>query len=324
MSEVRVTGLNVYPIKSCGGIELDSARVMNTGLEYDRMFMLVDEKDRFISQRTKEVGPMLTQVQPEFGTYKGDIVGGKFNGRLGVSIENHGDIELSLFLPPHHRDDDVLRPGAKRKKMDIVNATLHESKVTGAVVSTEANNFFSDYLGKPVRLLRLVKSIPRPISEKRHVAGASNVTGFADAYSILLTNQKSLDELNQHSPIADIYEEGIPMDRLRPNIVVDGEGLEAYDEDYWRKVRIGNMIAYIVKPCARCQIPDIDQTTGEVRKVVLKTLQSTRKGQERGGDTKGTFFGQNLNHVSKIGGQVAVGDLVTIEERADEPNVVIA
>jgi uncharacterized protein YcbX len=323
MSEVSVTGLNVYPIKSCGAVELDSARVVNTGLEYDRMFMLVDEKGRFISQRTKEIGPMLTQIQPEFETYKGDIVGGKFNGRMRVDIENFDDIELSLFLPPHHRDSDVLRPEAERKKLDLVKATLHKSRVTGAVVSNEANEFFSDYLGRSVRLLRILRDIPRPISKKRQVNGASNVTSFADAYSMLLTSQKSLDKLNQHSPIADTYEEGIPMNRLRPNIVVDGEGLEAYDEDYWRKVRIGNMIAYIVKPCARCQIPDIDQSTGEVRKVVLKTLQSTRKGQERGGDTQGTFFGQNLNHVSKIGGQVAVGDLVTIEERADEPNVVL-
>src|SRR5215211_8304110 len=48
---VVLSGLYVYPIKSCAGISLQSADLSATGLCHDRRWMLVDETGEFMSQR---------------------------------------------------------------------------------------------------------------------------------------------------------------------------------------------------------------------------------------------------------------------------------
>jgi uncharacterized protein YcbX len=301
MSEVKVSGLNVYPIKSCGAVELEEANVTPTGLEDDRRFMLVDAEGKFYSQRRQPNGPKLTLIRPYFKTYKGSLEGVR-NGRLGVSIENFGEIDFSLFLPPHHGDDDVLPPYVKTNELDLVEADLHGNKAAGAVVSTEANEFFSTYLGEAVRLIRTVDAYPRNVSQNSRVDGASNRLGFADAYSILLASQRSLGALSQHPAIVNLYPDGLPMNRISPNIEIEGDGLEAYDEDFWRKIRIGRgLVAFVMKPC------DIDQQIGEVGKGLGQALA----------------VGQNLNHVYKQGIKIAVGDSVVVEECAEVPNTVI-
>jgi hypothetical protein len=52
MSKYTLTHINIYPIKSLGGISLQSSEVEERGLKYDRRWMLVDESDKFITQRS--------------------------------------------------------------------------------------------------------------------------------------------------------------------------------------------------------------------------------------------------------------------------------
>jgi uncharacterized protein YcbX len=323
VSEIQVSGLNVYPIKSCGRVELEEAQIVSSGLEYDRLFMLIDKNNNAITQRNLRLAPKLVQIQPEFGTYSGGIIGGKNNGRLHMQAGDFGSLDFSLFLPPHHRDEDELAKAAKRKKLDIVEAKIHGTTAVGAVVGEEENEFFSEYLGEPVRLIRAVGQNLRQIEQDRQIEGASPFAGFADGYPILLVNQASHDEISSHPAIAEEFEDGLQIDRWRAGIEVTGDDLEAFDEDKWRKIKVGTELsAWVAKPCIRCVIPQTDQQTGEVANSVKTALLETRFGSERGKDKKGSFLGQNLIIV-KAGGKIALGDILTVEEAAEESNIVL-
>jgi uncharacterized protein YcbX len=323
MSEVRVTGLNVQPIKSCGSIEVQQAKIVETGLEYGRLFMLIDKNNRFISQRNRDAGPKMAMIKPSFGQYEEPIKGSP-NGRLNVDIKGFGSIDISMFLPPHHTDEDILPLGVKHLNLDLIEATIHEDTTVGAVVGEAENEFFSEYLGEPVRLIRAVGSNIRQIRQDRQIKGASPYTGFADAFPISLVSEASWRELCTHPAIVSEFEDGIDINRVRANIEVDGEVLEPYEEDSWRKVKIGNALsAYVVKPNIRCVIPERDQETGHISRSVKTALNETRKGYERGTNIKGTYFAQNLIHIMRFG-TVAVGDRLTVLERAEESNVVLA
>jgi uncharacterized protein YcbX len=81
---------------------------------------------------------------------------------------------------------------------------------------------------------------------------------FSDGYPMLVTGTASLEDLNQKLVAAG--RAAIPMNRFRPNLVIDG--IEAFEEDYAESFQIGEAVLKPVKPCPRCPMPSIDQATG--------------------------------------------------------------
>jgi uncharacterized protein YcbX len=138
----------------------------------------------------------------------------------------------------------------------------------------------------------------RKISQSQQITG-EELVGFADGYPFLLTSQASLDDLNSRLP------KPLPITRFRPNLVIAGG--EAFQEDSWRKIKIGEVVFRVVKPCSRCEIINIDQQTGERDVQPLDTLGSYRR------HAKGIWFGQNL--VQETLGNIHIGDKVEILER---------
>ena len=130
-------------------------------------------------------------------------------------------------------------------------------------------------------------------------AGPGDQVGFADGFSFLLTSRASLDELNRRLPSP------LPMNRFRPNIVIDG--VEPFEEDGWKHIRIDGITFTVAKPCARCAITTTDQNTAERSKEPLRTLATFRHVPG-----KGVMFGQNLIHdrpgVLHVGAEVEVID----------------
>ena len=158
---------------------------------------------------------------------------------------------------------------------------------------------------------------PRGSSPPATSPAASNQVGFADGHSMLLAAEPSLARLNTE------MDEPVPMNRFRPNVVVDGPALEPYDEDFWTEVQIGAMAAFVVKACDRCAIPDVDQDTAVTGKAVRRAL-TTRKGVNAHDDANtGVFFAQNLAHAYAGGLTISVGDPVRIVGRSAKPNVVL-
>ncbi|AES65113.2 Mo-molybdopterin cofactor sulfurase [Medicago truncatula] len=146
-------------------------------------------------------------------------------------------------------------------------------------------------------------------------------TFFTDGYPFLLVSQESLDALNAH------LEEPIPMNRFRPNILV--EGCEPYSEDLWRDIKISRFSFQGVKLCARCKVPTINQETAVGGSEPTETLMKVRSGKVlRPNSDKNknkVYFGQNLvwnwsDSSAKGDGKVLkLGDPVCVIKKLSSP-----
>lgn len=286
---IEVTALNYYPIKSCAGTAANELEVTETGFRYDRDWMVIDRNDAFMSQRKN---PEMALIKPYID---GDNLHVKAPSmeELTVPIEvESGEVEL---------------------------CTVHKKNVFAQPVSSEANEWFSEYFKMAgARLVHVRSDFPRPITDRYRKPKATNKVGFADSFAFLLTSEVSLASLNLH------LDEAIPMNRFRPNIVVNGPGLEPYDEDFWREVKIGGMRAFVVRACARCAVPDTEQTTGQrPDRPVTAALKESRHGFDSTDPDlpQGNFFGQNLNHILEPGLTIKVNDAVTVLRRSGERNI---
>jgi uncharacterized protein YcbX len=239
--------LLLYPIKSCAGLSVQAATLLESGLAaqgvHDREWMLVTEQGRFLTQREF---PRMALITPR---PDGDTLHVSAPGMSG------------LVLPLAWTADAPQR-----------TVQIWDDAVDAADCGDAAAGWFSAALASgPVRLVRFRRDVVRPTSVK-WTGGVPSQTRFADGYPLLLIGQSSLDDLNAR--LAAVGRAALPMDRFRPNLVV--EGLEAYEEDYTASLSTGAAEIRPVKPCARCPIPSIDQATGVPGPDPLDILQTYR------------------------------------------------
>jgi uncharacterized protein YcbX len=235
---LTVSELYIYPIKSLGGIALNTATLTDRGFEYDRRWLLVDEHNQFLTQR--EVNTMaLLKVQLT---------------EQGLLVQHIGDPGTTLLIP--------FQPEITESMM----VTVWSNHCRAYRVSDVADAWFSKQLGLPCRLVYMPDSTHRFIDSR--YAHHKEITSFSDAFPLLLIGQASLDDLNGRLPAP------MPMNRFRPNIVFTGG--TAFLEDSMKHFEINGIHFFGVKPCARCVITTIDQQTGEMAKEPLKTLSTYR------------------------------------------------
>jgi uncharacterized protein YcbX len=205
---------------------------------------------------------------------------------LIVSSEN-GEIEI-----PFELTIDTL------EKVKIWSSSC-KAKVYGK----EVNDWFSDVLQADCRLVMIPEEARRKVNYFYAVHKTDEVS-FADAYPVLLIGENSLADLNSR------LENKVPMNRFRPNLVFDKA--EPFAEDNWKKIKIGETLFHLVKPCARCVITTINQETGiPDLKEPLKTLASYRI--PKNSIKRKILFGQNMI-ADNPGGVLRVGDRVEIVE----------
>ena len=164
-----------------------------------------------------------------------------------------------------------------------------------SLVIPEVGEWLSNYLGVSCQLAYMPESAPRQIKLK--YADEGQYTSFTDGCPFLLISEASLEDLNKR------LEEPVSMDRFRPNLVVSG--VDAYTEDTWESIQIGEVTLKVAKPCARCVMTTVNQEKGQVSgKEPLKTLSTYRKVDNK------VLFGQNLiqlNHgIIKEGDEIEV------------------
>jgi hypothetical protein len=162
----------------------------------------------------------------------------------------------------------------------------------------DAARWFSEHLGHSARLVRMAGDDARPLGSSSAQPG--DRVSFADAFPFLLVSAASLEGLNRRLSVP------VEMDRFRPNIVV--EGCQEHAEDSWSRIRIGEVVFRIAKPCARCVVTAVDQESGERGREPLRTLSTYRS------DDGQVLFGQNLVHEGR--GVVRVGDPVSVLNKA--------
>lgn len=236
-----VSELFVYPIKSLGGIRVDSARVVERGFEHDRRFMVVDGRGEFVTQRSH---PRLARVKTRIG-----------DGSLVLTRPGASPLELPLEPPDG--------PG--------VAVVVWQSVCDAVPVSADADRWLSELIGIPCRLVHMPERFRRPVEAP--YARGDEVVSFADGFPFLLIEQASLDDLNAR------LARPLPMNRFRPNVVVAGTG--PFAAGGWSRIRIRGVAFRVAKPCARCVVTTVDQATGETDgegSEPLRTLATYRRG----------------------------------------------
>lgn len=278
---MKVTGLHTYPVKSLGGLQHASVQVEMCGLGCDRRYMLVDEDNAFLTQREL----------PVLATYRVEL------RDEGFVIHLPGGGEVRLRAP----DDSVPR----------THVVVWSDVVSAATVDEEINAELSASLGRRVRLVYMDDSARR-VADKAFAPDHTPVS-FADGYPVLLTSEASLSALNRQ--IEKNGSRPVPMDRFRANIIMDGA--EAFDEDAYLTMKIGDLIFDVVKPCTRCVVPTRDQQTGigAQDNEPIRALTQIRRSDEK--NVPGVLFGVNL--VPKTAGHLSLGDPIEIIARRATP-----
>jgi uncharacterized protein YcbX len=163
-----------------------------------------------------------------------------------------------------------------------------------------AAEWLSRYLECPVRLVRMDAEFQRPVEN-----GIDSQVSFADGFPVLIISGASLEALNSRLPSP------LPMNRFRPNLVVRDSA--PFAEDGWRRIRIGEAVLRLIRPCIRCVTTTVDQATGLAGKEPLATLATFRRAEG------GVIFGQNAVH--ERGGLIRLGDPVEVLEVSASPAI---
>ncbi len=281
--QATIAQLWVYPVKSCAGISLTEVELTDTGLLYDRAWMVVDADGEFVTQREL---PRMALIQTAFKM--GQLV-----------LRAPGMLALHLAL------DAAEGP---------LKVRVWDDEVQAYDMGDLAAQWFSDFLGQPLRLARFDPEVRRVCSLK-WTGGREAVTQFADGFSLLVTSTASLDELN--SRLGAAGHGSVEMLRFRPNVVL--AGVEAHDEDRVGAMRIGtgdgaSALIEPVKPCGRCPIPNIDPATATSSPEVNDTLQVYRQDPRLNG---AITFGMNAIVLEGDGQVLRVGQPVSADWKFD-------
>ena len=279
----RIARLCVYPVKSCAGIEVQQALLTDTGLEWDRAWMVTDPQGHCLTQRTL---PRMALVQPQLQPQDGALL-----------LQAPGQPALSV----------PLAPSGDRRMVHIWN-----DRVQALDAGDAAAAWFSTFLGQPCRLVRFDPA-GRRLASADWTAGLQAPFQFADAFPLLVASVAALDALN--AQLATAGETAVGMERFRPNLVLDG--VDAHEEDWLDLLHISTASAgdagapsgaavqlRLTKPCVRCPIPDIDPVSARRGTQVGDALRRYRQDARMGG---ALTFGMNAVVQAGAGQVLRVG-----------------
>lgn len=270
-----VSGLFIYPVKSCRGLALATAEIDHLGFVGDRRFLVVDETGKFLTQRTHaRMARIATALDAE---------------RLTLSAEGAGAVAVA-------RASD---PAAPLRSVSIWKHSDLQAEDCGSAVAA----WLSDFLGLRCALVRIGPAFRRDVLKKAGRAG--DCFNFADGSPVLVIGEASLAQLNDR--ILENAGEPVPMNRFRPNVVVSGAA--PFAEDEWPRLRSGDAVLRAAGKSIRCIMTTADQLTGARGKEPLRTLATFRRDET---DPTAVCFGANFINESKRAA-LRVGDEVGVE-----------
>jgi uncharacterized protein YcbX len=267
---MQLSALYRYPLKSARGESLSSSPLEALGLRGDRRWMLVEpESGRFLTQR------LLPQMSQLSALYNAD-------GGLSLSAPGFGGLDVALPDP----------------EADLRGVTVWRDSLRVPDAGDAAAEWLSAFIGRPCRLVQVPEARARQVDTG--YAQPDDKVAFSDGFPLLLIGQASLEDLSARV--------GRPLEmlRFRPNLVVQGS--EAYAEDSWKRIRIGELEFEVAKGCSRCILTTIDPQTGE-RNADREPLTTLKTYRERNGEV---YFGQNL--LPRGTGELRVGMPVEVLE----------
>jgi uncharacterized protein YcbX len=241
---VTLESVHVYPVKSCAGTTPREALLAETGFDLDRAWMVTDADFEFVTQREL---PRMALVQP---TLKSEEMILRAPGMLALHI-------------------------ALDRVEERCRARVWNDRVEAWDMGALCAQWFSDFLGRPLRLVRFDPE-QRRLADRAWTGSVEAATAFQDGYPLLVASSASLDEVNRRLVLAG--EPPVTMARFRPNLVLGG--LDAHGEDHIDEIVFdaagGPVRLKLVKPCGRCPIPDVDPITAVAGHAVGDVLQQYR------------------------------------------------
>lgn len=271
-SALTLSGIFIYPVKSLGGISVPAAELTPLGLRHDRRWLVVDARNRFLTQR-EHAEMALLAVEP---AYNGFLLRHRQRPEL-----------LPLYIPFEAQPDKTLF------------VSIWDDMVFAWRGTPEADAWLTEALGQPCKLVYMSDMARREVEpDKPELNPAGTLVSFADGYPYLLATEESLAKLNAQ------LAEPVPMDRFRPNLIVRGAPADA--EMNWTDFEIAGQAFRSVRGCGRCIVTTIDQATAEKNPASepLRTLATYRKPDRK------VIFGQNVT--GPASGRVQVGDAVQL------------
>ena len=338
----KVEGLWIYPIKSCRGVELQKGTVTGNGFQYDRQFAFAryqktskpSELERwewvFVTQRSvPRMATIRTEIWlPDLST----ISEANYHSSLqneGVLVIKYdggkGRREKTVHLPFSPGQEQIRQQGYEMKKMtiwrDSPDALMMASTVSGASSHALWIERIRTHLGLTAQLAlfrfhdpsarQLFRNAPR-----QGQLGYQPSVSFQDAYPLHIINVASVEDVAKRF---DGGETNLSFRNFRPNIVVSGG--QAYSEDAWKYIRIGDAEYHVSCRTMRCLLPNVDPISGHRREEPNKTLKSFRRIDE--GDPTNACLGMQMVPAARDKRRIKVGDSVVILEEGDHKYVKI-
>jgi uncharacterized protein YcbX len=272
-----LTDIIFYPVKSCAGISVPEAVLTEAGLMVDgvcdREWMVVGEDGHFLTQREY---PRMALVTPRL---------------------DKGMLELSApGLQPHQL---AISPAAGAAPRAV---RIWDDSVLAEDCGDASAAWLARALGTPCRLVHFPAGARR-LTSTRWTGGVAAPTRFADGYPVLVIGAASLADLNEKLLAAG--RPALPMNRFRPNLVIDGIG--PFEEDYVEQFEIGAALLKPVKPCPRCPIPSVDQASGVPGPDPLDILQAYRRKPQL---DDAVCFGMNCIVTAGAGERLVAGQQI--------------
>lgn len=308
----KVKSLWIYPVKSCRGVELDTSKVITTGMDLDRQFCLAQltspfpvttssarkEKSAhrwdFITQRQF---PLLAKVKteiylpdpslPSYSASHPDVLNGgaivltypfQEDGITGIlrrlATALFGEMpEVSVSIPFNPTADYIREQGFEKEEMKIWKE-MPKAINMGALLPPSLKYFLG--VRNPLTLFRVAHKHHRQVfrnAPRQEELGYQPIIGFADAYPLHIINLASVQDVA--GKIEDRTAPRLSVLQLRANIVISGP--PAYAEDSWRKIKVGAFAYHVSSRTARCKLPNVDQHSGvKHAQEPDKTLRSFR------------------------------------------------
>ncbi len=264
---MHVASLHTYPVKGCHRVDQELAYVQPWGLAGDRRWLIVDSDGVAVTQR-ELTG--LTRLYPR--TVEGGLV-----------LRTAGRDDLSVPEPVFG---------------SLVKVSVFSFTGAATAAGVEADEWLSAALGHPVRLVWLDDTSRRPVGPELSQPG--DTFAFQDESPVTLASLSSLAALNDLIAESGSLEGPLPMTRFRPNIVVAGAPPWAEDAFTGGRIRVGDVVFRVPRPCGRCVVTTTDQETGERGREPLRTLGRHRNVGQR------LLFATNL--IPDRLGVIRVGD----------------
>ncbi len=281
MTQVTVTEIHIYPVKSMRGIALEKGRLTPLGLEHDRRWMVVRENGRFVTQRELN---RLALVQPRL-----------VDGGIELELEGHGRIAVPT------------KPRGPRFETVVWNDPCE-------VVSAgqDVSDWLTEGLHSETRLhlTAMAPGFVRAQTQPQRM-GASTTTVFADASPYLVASQDSLDALNRELESRSLA--AVPMNRFRPNLVI--RGLEPFAEHRAGTLTHPRFVFAFRDRCERCVMTTIDQASG-VRDPEQQPFRTLAELNPMPGKPRSPAFAENATLEAGAGETLSVGDLLEVNGRA--------